>query len=134
MKRSGKGVKTLFLLLGTMSLALGVLGIVVPGLPATPFFLLTAALYLRSSERLYRKLLNNRLIGEYIREYRLHRGMTMKAKTGAIVLMWTMIAVSCLFLIRSRALIAVVVLAGISGTVVMGFMVPTVKIPEDKNP
>lgn len=118
-------LRTILILLGTLSLGIGVLGIVTPGLPATPFFLLTAALYLRSSEKLYRKLVANRLVGKYISEFHHRKGMTLKTKIGSITFMWIMITVSCMFMISALPVIILVVAAGITGTIVMGFVVPT---------
>ena len=61
--------KPLFVFLGSLSLALGIIGIVVPGLPTTSFVLLAAYLYARSSEKLYSKLLNHKFLGGYIRDF-----------------------------------------------------------------
>ena len=63
-------MKTLYIVIGTISLALGILGIFLPLLPTTPFLLLTAALYFKGSSRLYNWLLNHRYFGPYIRNYR----------------------------------------------------------------
>lgn len=120
-------LKILMVIGGTISLAIGFLGIFIPGLPTTPFLLLTAALYIRSSERLYRKLLKTRIIGDYIREYMEVEGMTLKQKISSISLMWTMILVSSFFFIDSRIVIIVVIILGLVGTYVMGCKVPTVK-------
>ena len=46
-------IKVLLIVLGTLSLCVGIIGIVVPGLPTTPFVLLTAGLYIKSSDKLY---------------------------------------------------------------------------------
>ena len=63
-------MKTLCIILGSISLALGILGIFLPLLPTTPFLLLTAALYFKGSPRLYNWLLNHRHFGPYIRNFR----------------------------------------------------------------
>jgi uncharacterized membrane protein YbaN (DUF454 family) len=120
-------LKTLMVIGGTISLAIGVIGIFIPGLPTTPFLLLTAALYIRSSDRLYEKLLKTRIIGEYIREYREAEGMTLKQKISSISLMWTMILASSFFFIGSKIIIILVIILGLIGTYVMGWIVPTVK-------
>lgn len=63
-------MKVLYILFGTLSLALGIIGIFLPLLPTTPFLLLTAALYVRSSPRLYNRLLHHKYLGSYIRNLR----------------------------------------------------------------
>ena len=65
-----KVFRSLLLIVGTLSAVLGTLGIFVPILPTTPFLLLAAYCYARSSERFYQRLLANRWFGEYIRNYR----------------------------------------------------------------
>ena len=117
--------KALFIFLGTLSLAIGIIGIFVPGLPTTAFLLLTAALYMRSSERLYNMLLANKILGPYILEFRKNKGMTKRMKIHAIGTMWFMITLSCVFFIEPLNIIYLVITLGIIGTVVMGWIVPT---------
>ncbi len=69
-------------------MALGVLGLFLPLLPTTPFLLLAAACYARSSEKLYDWLLGNRWFGEYIRNYREGKGIPLKRTAIAIALLW----------------------------------------------
>ena len=115
--------KYLFITLGTVSLGLGVLGIFVPGLPTTPFLLLTASLYMRSSKRLYKKLISNKLLGPYLTEFYDKKGMTVKDKIRAISLMWTMIIISTVFFIENIKIDIIIILIGLIGTIVMGFIV-----------
>jgi uncharacterized membrane protein YbaN (DUF454 family) len=77
-----------FISAGTVCVALGVLGIFLPVLPTTPFLLLAAFCYARSSERLHRWLLTNRWFGDYIKNYREGRGMRLRDKALALALMW----------------------------------------------
>lgn len=81
-------MKFLLILLGSVSLALGIVGIFVPLLPTTPFLLLTAALWVRSSPQLYVWLVRNRYLGEYIRNYRENRAIPLRAKAVSLTLMW----------------------------------------------
>ena len=81
-------MKVLFAILGCISLALGIVGIFLPLLPTTPFLLLAAALWVRSSPRLYAWLLSHRCFGEYIRNFRENRAIPLRAKIFSIVLMW----------------------------------------------
>jgi uncharacterized membrane protein YbaN (DUF454 family) len=118
-------VRILLIVAGTVCLVLGILGIFVPGLPTTPFLLLTAALYMRSSDHLYNKLVGNRFIGSYLTEWRRTKGLSIRAKIKSIILMWTMIALSVIFGIEAIWLKVTVILIGITGTIVMGFIVPT---------
>lgn len=73
---------------GVLAVSLAVLGLVLPVLPTTPFLLLAAALFLRSSERLYGWLMNHRILGPYIRMYRRHRALTVQTKVGTMTLLW----------------------------------------------
>lgn len=81
-------MKTLYIVLGSISLALGILGIFLPLLPTTPFLLLTAALYFKGSPRLYNWLLNHRHFGPYIRNFRENKAIPLRAKIISLVLMW----------------------------------------------
>jgi uncharacterized protein len=121
-----KLLKFLYIVLGTISLCIGIVGIVVPGLPTTPFLLLTAALYIKGSDRLYHILISNKITGPYITNYRSKKGMTLKLKLRSISLMWIMISISCIFFIEPASIKLIVIAAGCIGTVVMGFFVPTV--------
>ena len=120
-------VKPVLIFLGTLSLIAGIAGIFIPGLPVTPFLLLTAGLYVRSSQKLYDRLISNRFVGSYISDYRKNNGMTLKSKLLAVALMSLMITVSCIFLIDLLSTRLLIIALGIIGAVVMIFIVPTVK-------
>ena len=77
-----------------MCVAIGLVGIFVPILPTTPFLLLAAACYLRSSQRFYNWLMNNRWFGTYIRNYTEGRGIPLKVKLFTIALLWIAIGIS----------------------------------------
>jgi len=81
-------MRALLVVCGTLSVALGVLGIFLPLLPTTVFLLLAAACYARSSERFYLKLINNRWLGGYIRNQREGRGMRRRDKIFTLALLW----------------------------------------------
>lgn len=121
-------LKSVYILLGTLSLILGIIGIIVPGLPATPFLLLTAWLYLRGSDRLYRKLLAHKHLGKYIDDFRSGKGMTLPFKLGSLLLMVIMVTVSCLYLLDAYWLKLLVVGSALLGAIVMMFVIPTQKI------
>ncbi len=120
-------LKALFITLGTISLILGFVGIVVPGLPTTPFLLLTSVLYLKGSNSLYSKVVSNKLIGSYIVQYYNNKGMLIRQKIFAISLMSIMITFSCFLFIKTIPIKLLVIAIGIIGAIVMTFIVPTVK-------
>ncbi len=120
-------LKTLYILLGTISLILGLVGIVVPGLPTTPFLLLTAGLYLKGSHRFYNWLIANKYFGPYITNYQKNKGLSKKAKTRAIIIQWIMITISCVWGIEKDVIRSVVIFAGLIGTCFLIFVIPTVK-------
>ena len=92
-----KTIRVFFILVGTIFLALGVVGILLPILPTTPFLLLAAACYYKGSKRMHQWILNNRWFGEYIKNYREGRGISLKAKFSAIALLWITISYSAIF-------------------------------------
>ena len=122
-----KLVRILLLIVGTICLALGTIGIFLPILPTTPFLLVAAACYLRSSERMHKWLLNNRWFGKYIRNYQEGKGIPMKTKILAITILWATILFSAFYalneiLIAQVALFAVAI--GVSAHLVR---LPTLK-------
>ena len=84
----GRNMKYLLIILGSICLALGVIGIFLPLLPTTPFLLLTAALYVRSSDKLYQWLIRQKYLGNYIRNFREHRAIPLRAKIFSISMIW----------------------------------------------
>ncbi len=83
--------KVLLICCGSICLVLGVLGILLPILPTTPFLLLAAACYSRSSQRFHDWLITNRLCGAYIRNYREGRGIPRAQKMLTLALLWLVI-------------------------------------------
>lgn len=94
-------MKQVYILLGGISLALGVAGIFLPLLPTTPFLLLTAALWVKGSPRLYDWLIRHRWLGSYIRNYREKRAIPLRAKVATLVLMWASM-LYCIFSLLGR--------------------------------
>jgi len=99
--------KAILIIVGTVAVALGVVGVLVPVLPTTPFLLLAAACYAASSKKFYRWLTTNRLFGPHLVNYREGRGMSLKVKAGTLTLMWSMMAISILFFLDSLPMKAV---------------------------
>ena len=108
-------MKIFLLAVGWISLGLGAIGLFIPVLPTTPFVLLSAACFLRSSERLHGWLVDHPVFGVHIEEYLAGRGLTRKTKVIAIGTLWGSVIVStvffvpCLWPTSSSALIAAAV-------------------------
>lgn len=74
----------LLIILGTITLCLGIIGIILPLLPTTPFLLLSATCYVNSSKRLYDWLINHKVLGIYIRNFIIYKAITPRAKNLSI--------------------------------------------------
>lgn len=77
-------LRIFLILAGILSLVAGVLGIILPLVPTTPFILLSAFCFGKSSERLHQWLLNHPRFGTLLRNWEEHRGMQAKHKRRAL--------------------------------------------------
>lgn len=98
-----KFLKPLLMAIGCISLALGVLGIFLPVLPTTPFLLLSAACFARSSQKFYDWLVSHPKLGPYIEGYLNGKGIPLKAKIYSLALMWPMMMFSAFYVLNSPA-------------------------------
>ncbi|MGS5089466.1 YbaN family protein [Hydrogenophaga sp. A37] len=87
-------VRGLLWVAGSVALLLGIVGVVLPGLPTTPFVLLAAACYAKASPRLHTWLLNHRLTGPMLRDWESDRSLTRRSKAIAVGSMLLMVSVS----------------------------------------
>ena len=101
LKPSNSAVKrTLWKVAGTASLVLGIIGIVVPLLPTTPFLLLAAFCYQRGSERLHNWLINHPRFGPAIRDWRKHGVISRTAKRNAMIALVAVLGLSILLAVK----------------------------------
>ncbi|GGP10123.1 YbaN family protein [Oceanobacillus neutriphilus] len=105
--------KALLISCGSLSLGLGIIGIILPLLPTTPFLLLSAACYAKSSERLYNWLLENKYFGSYIKNYRAGKGIPLKVKITAVSVLWLSLSFTIFFVIP---LVAVKLMLAVIGS------------------
>jgi hypothetical protein len=98
-QKSNRFIRGTLIVAGTFFLGLGILGIILPILPTTPFLLLSAACYSRGSDRLYRWLIGNRWFGKYISNYRTGKGISVKIKIVSIIMLWITISFSVFFIV-----------------------------------
>ncbi|MFW5866304.1 MAG: YbaN family protein [Armatimonadota bacterium] len=99
---------------GSVAVVIGAIGIVVPVLPTTPFLLLAAACYIRSSRRFYRWLLGNRVLGIYIRDYLSGAGIPVRTKVLGIAMLWIVIGSSAIFAVDSTIVRALLLLIAVA--------------------
>lgn len=81
-------MKSFYIMAGVLALLLGFLGLFLPLLPTTPFLLLASWCFARGSTRLHRWLLSHRVFGEYLRNFEAGRGIPLRAKIVATVMLW----------------------------------------------
>lgn len=96
-------VRLVFAALGTLFVLLGVIGLFFPVLPTTPFLLLAAACFARSSRRIFNWMLNHPHFGPLIREWREYRSIPYRAKRTALWLIALSFAVSIGFFVPGWA-------------------------------
>jgi uncharacterized membrane protein YbaN (DUF454 family) len=106
-------VRWLLVAAGFVSMGLGVAGIVLPVLPTTPFMLLAAACFARSSPRFHRWLLAHKTFGPIVREWERHRSIPYRTKLWAIALMSTTLAASIVFFVKPPWLKASLAVVGV---------------------
>jgi len=108
-------MRYIYIILGLITLSLGLLGIITPGLPTTPFILLTGILFAKGSPRLHKKLLDNKLTGRYIR--RVNDGFSIRGLFISIGLMWIMVSITAFVVFDYGTMRFVMLGLGIIGTV-----------------
>ncbi len=119
-------VRALLWIAGSLSLVLGLIGVVLPGLPTTPFILLAAACYAKASPRLHAWLLNHRWFGPMLRDWESDRSLTRRTKTVAVVSMLVMVGFSIWTFHGRLALQLVLLVTGAIGAFVV-LRIPTRK-------
>ena len=112
-----ENMKILLAILGSVSLALGIMGVFLPVLPTTPFLLLSAALYMRSSQRLYDWLMSHKHLGPYIKNFREHKALPLRVKVVSVTMVWATLLYCAIFVAKEWWMSAVFVAIAIGVTV-----------------
>jgi uncharacterized membrane protein YbaN (DUF454 family) len=102
---------------GTFFLALGIIGIFIPLLPTTPFLLLSAACYIRGSEKFYFWLIKNKWLGEYIKNYQEGKGVPINVKIISIIVLWITIIVSTIIIVPYNIIRIILIIIAIGVTI-----------------
>ncbi|MAV14953.1 MAG: hypothetical protein CL705_03740 [Chloroflexi bacterium] len=122
-------IRLMWISLGSIFVAIGTIGIFVPGLPTTVFMLLAAACYVRSSDKLYNWLIKNKTFGKYIKDYREGKGMPKRAKFLALSMMTIFVSLAVLpfspISIPNVMLRIVVLIVGLIGFYYVSYRVKT---------
>lgn len=120
-------LRFVWLVLGLVFTGLGFLGYVLPAMPGTVFILIAVYFFARSSPRFYNFLLNNRIFGSLIRDWRAGLGLPLRAKVLAVLLIVLSIG-SSLFFVDALAVRIVLLLCGLG---VSTYLVtrPTKRLP-----
>lgn len=109
-------MRTVWTGLGLLALGLGIIGLALPLLPTTPFMLLAAACFAKSSPRLHDWLVNHRIFGPAIRDWRDYRAISPKAKRMAVTAMAAAFGVSVLLGLGWTVLAVQAAVLGIMGS------------------
>jgi uncharacterized membrane protein YbaN (DUF454 family) len=127
-------MKYLFLFSGILSLILGIIGIFLPVLPTTPFLLLSAFLFARSSKRLYDWLLNHKVLGEYIKGFLQEKAIPLHIKIYSISVLWLTIICSIVFAMSGKLYLQILLAAIAIGVTIHILSYKTKKKhPKDEN-
>lgn len=104
--------KYILIIIGLLSLILGVIGIFLPILPTTPFLLLSSFCFIRSSKKLYDWLINHKVFGKYIYNYLENHAVKKSAKISAMALLWPSL-IFTIYLIKSNPFRLLLIVVGI---------------------
>lgn len=96
----GETKRIIYIILGSFFLILGAVGIFIPLLPTTPFWLLTCWFYLRSSDKLYNRAMSNRYFGSYVRNFLVDKAIPLRSKIISVSIMWLSAIMTSLYLIE----------------------------------
>lgn len=119
--------KTIYIIIGIVSIVLGIIGIFVPGLPTTPFLLLSSWLFYKSSKKLHDRLHRSPWLGKYIRRYESKQGVGVLSKLISIACMWGMISLSAFCFIENPHVRILLFVLGAIGTCSIIFIVPNAR-------
>ena len=123
--------RIMYLVFGIISFCLGAVGVIIPGLPTTPFMILSSILFLRSSDRMYKWLINHPKFGKYVLDFKKGKGINLKIKIYAQSMMLLTVTLSLLpvspMFIDNQVARIVLIASGIFSFWLVGFKIPTNK-------
>tara|TARA_Y100000588_G_scaffold241484_2_gene255390 strand:+ start:5407 stop:5739 length:333 start_codon:yes stop_codon:yes gene_type:complete len=87
-------------------MSIGIIGIVVPGLPTTPLMILAAACFAKSSQRFYNLIINNKMFGHHVKNYRDGRGIPKRSKPLILITLWVFVLFAVFYAIPEEVVIS----------------------------
>ena len=120
-------MKIIYVILGFVSMGLGIAGSFLPGLPTVPFLLLASFFFARGSEKFHRWFTQTKIYKNYLEDFEKNRSMTLKAKIGLLCLSSTMIAFP-IFFVKNNYLRLALILAVIFKYYYFIFCIKTSKL------
>ena len=130
-KSKNRAKKIFFVLFGLISFSLGAIGIIIPGLPTTPFMILSSILFLNSSEKLYSWLTTHEKFGKYVLDFKQGKGITFKTKLYAQTMMLLTMSLSLIPIspafIENVIVRIILAVSAVFSFWLVGFKIPTRK-------
>ena len=123
-------LKGFVLFVGWLAVVLGVLGIFLPILPTTPFLLLAAACFLRTSPRFYGWLIHHPQLGKYVIYYLDGKGVPLKAKVYTILMIWATMLLTAFVLVDKPIVKIILPLIGLAVSIYI-LRLPTLAVNND---
>ena len=124
--KKNKFIRILLLGCGFLFTFLAFLGAILPLVPTTPFLIVAAACFYRSSDRFYKMIMYNRYFGQYLRDYKSGKGIPLRVKIAALIFLWISTLVSVFLFIPYLWLEIVVIAINLAVTVHL-YLIPTQK-------
>lgn len=115
---------------GMLCTALALIGVVIRGLPTTPFLLLAAGCFSKSSDRMNRWIHEHPHLGPFLRDLREGRGMSLRLKAVTLLMAWVLLGGLAVFLTRSVHLRVFLLALAATKTVLLVWVIPTKRVDE----
>lgn len=127
--------KILYVVLGCICLALGVIGIYLPILPTTPLLLLTLFFFANSSEKLHSWFLGTKLYKKHLESFVKKEGMLMQTKVSILVTVSLLMAIGLFFMARKALWVPCIILGVVwlGHIIYFGFVVKTIPVKAESD-
>lgn len=92
-------VRTIWIILGFLFVAIGIIGYVTPMMPGLVFFLIATFCFAKGSRKFLRLLISNKYVGQQILDFKKGKGMTVRTKVIAICMMLVSMFISAFYMV-----------------------------------